>query len=109
MVTLLADFGVSGAKVSIGMDANAAMGMAQRVGLQKVRHAEVNVLWIQVQQARRLLPLRKLPGPQNPSDLCTKNMPAALMEQYLTQLHVYHAEGRAAVAQQLHAIGPRSR
>ena len=54
------------------------------------------------------MPLRKVPGPQNPSDLCTKNVPAALMEQYLAQLQVYHAEGHAAVAQQLHAIGPRS-
>ena len=108
MVTLLADFGVPDAKVSIGMDAKAAMGMAQRVGLQKVRHVEVDVLWIQEQQARRLLPLRKVPGPQNPSDLCTKNVPAALMEQHLAQLYVHHAEGRAAVAQQLHAVGPRS-
>ena len=106
MVTLLADFGIPDAKASIGMDANAAMAMAPRVGLQKVRHVEVDVLWMQEQQARRLLP--KVPGPQDPSDLCTKNVPAALMEQYLTQLHVYHAEGRAAVAQQLHAIGPRS-
>ena len=61
MVTLLADFGVPGAKVSIGMDANSAMGMGQRVGLQKVRHVEVDVLWIQEQQARGLLPLRKFP------------------------------------------------
>ena len=27
------------------MDSKAAMGMAQRVGLQKVRHVEVEVLW----------------------------------------------------------------
>ena len=38
--TLLFDFGVSDPKVSIGMDAIAAMGMAQRVGLQKVRHVD---------------------------------------------------------------------
>ena len=50
MVTLLSDFGISDAKVSIGMDANAAMEMAQRVGLQKDRHVEVDVLWIQEQQ-----------------------------------------------------------
>jgi hypothetical protein len=78
--------------------------MAQRVGLNKVRHVEVDVLWIQEQQARKLLPLRKIPGPQNPSDLCTKNVPASLVEQYMQQISVRIAEGRAAVAQQLHVL-----
>ena len=104
IVTLLNDFGEKNVVVSIGIDATAAMGMAQRVGLNKVRHVEVDVLWIQEQQARKLLPLRKIPGPQNPSDLCTKNVPAALVEQYMGQLGLKIAEGRAAVAQQLHAL-----
>ena len=107
-MTLLEDFGVKDAKVRIGMDANAAMGMVQRVGLGKVRHVEVDVLWIQEQQARRLLPLEKIPGAKNQSDLCTKNIPAALIDQYLEQLNVYYAVGRATVAQQLHALGPLS-
>ena len=108
MATLLTDFGVSEPKVSIGMDASAAIGMAQRTGLNKVRHVEVDVLWLQEQQARRLLPITKIPGPQNPSDLCTKNVPIGLLEQYLKQLNVYFAEGRAAVAQQLHALREKS-
>jgi hypothetical protein len=86
------------------MDASAAIGIAQRTGLNKVRHVEVDVLWLQEQQARRLLPIEKIPGPQNPSDLCTKNVPVGLLEQYMRQLNVYFAEGRAAVAQQLHAV-----
>ena len=104
IVTLLKDFGVEDATVSIGIDATAAMGMAQRVGLNKVRHVEVDILWIQEQQARKLLPLRKIPGPRNPSDLCTKNVPASLVEQYMQQLSVRIVEGRAAVAQQLHIL-----
>ena len=108
IVTLLGDFGVKDAVVSIGIDATAAMGMAQRVGLNKVRHVEVDVLWIQEQQARKLLPLRKIPGPRNPSDLCTKNVPTALLEQYLQQLSVRIVEGRAAVAQQLHILRSRN-
>ena len=108
MATLLTDFGVAEPKVSIGMDASAAIGMAQRTGLNKVRHVEVDVLWLQEQQARRLLPITKIPRPQNPSDLCTKNVPIGLLEQYLKQLNVYFAEGRAAVAQQLHALREKS-
>jgi len=104
ILTLLKDFGMHYAKVRLGMDASAAIGMAQRTGLNKVRHVEVDVLWIQDQVARRMLPISKIPGPQNPSDLCTKNVGVALVEQYMGQLHVKFAEGRAAVAQQLHSV-----
>ena len=102
--TLLSDFGVADPRVVIGMDASAAIGMAQRVGLNKVRHIEVDVLWLQEQMARRLLPIVKIPGPRNPSDLCTKNVPVALLEQYLGQLNIYFADGRAVGAQQLHSL-----
>ena len=63
ILTLLSDFGCSTMRASIGMDASAAIGIVQRQGISKLRHVEVYVLWIQEQQARRLLPLRKVPGP----------------------------------------------
>ena len=44
IITLLGDFGMTGAMVRMGMDASAAIGMAQRTGLNKVRHVEVDVL-----------------------------------------------------------------
>ena len=92
MATLLSDFGVVDPRVSVGMDASAAIGMAQRTGLNKVRHVEVDVLWLQEQQARRLLPITKVPGQENPSDLCTKNVPVGLLEKYLKKLSVYFEE-----------------
>ena len=64
--TLLEDFGMVGIKCRVGMDANAAIGIVQRSGLNKLRHVELDILWIQEQQSRRLLPLKKIPGPQNP-------------------------------------------
>ena len=42
-----ADVGVADPRISIGMDASAASGMAQRVGPNKVRHVEADVLRIQ--------------------------------------------------------------
>ena len=87
------------------MDANAAMGIIQRVGLSNVRHTEADVIWSQKQQARRLLPRRRYPVPQKPSDMCTKSVPAALTEQHLAQLNLHYAEGRAAVAQKLRTVG----
>ena len=49
ILTLLKDFGIHQAKVRLGMDAGAAIGMAQRTGLNKVSHVEVDVLRIQEQ------------------------------------------------------------
>ena len=53
---------------------------------------------------QNILPLETIPGPKNQSDLCTKNVPAALIDLYLEQLGVRYVDGRADVAQQLHAI-----
>ena len=44
ILTLLKGFGVHHAKVRLGMDASAAIGMAQRTGFNKVWHVEVDVL-----------------------------------------------------------------
>ena len=107
IATLMSDFGVAEPRVSIGMDASAAIGIAQRSGLNKVRHIEVDVLWLQEQLARRILPIAKIPGPQNPSDLCTKNVAVGLVEQYMRQISVRFEEGRAEVAQKLHAVMER--
>ena len=68
MITLLGDFGVSDAKVRVGMDASAAIGMAQRNGLNKVRHVEVDVLWLQEQAVRKMRPITKIPGPWQVQD-----------------------------------------
>ena len=104
ILTLMSDFGCPDMRASVGMDASAAIGIVQRQGIGKLRHVEVDVLWIQEQQARRLLPLRKVPGPRNPSDMGTKHIAVALMDQYLQQLNLEVVEGRAAIAQQLHAV-----
>ena len=103
--TLLEDFGATGIKVSVGMDANAAIGIMQRRGLNKLRHAELDVIWIQELQARRLLPWRKVPGPRNPSDMMTKNVDQAHIELYLDLLNLRFGTGRADIAQNLHSMG----
>ena len=90
------------------MDANAARGIVQRRGLSQLRHVELNVLWIQEQQARRLLPLRKVPGPRNPSDMMTKNVDQAHFDLYLELLNLRFGMCRADIAQNLHSMGKKS-
>ena len=47
ILTLLSDFGRVDMRASVGMDASAAIGIVQRMGISKLRHVEVDVLWIQ--------------------------------------------------------------
>ena len=81
--TLLEDFGSLGVKVSVGVDANSAIGIVQRRGLNKLRHVEFDVLWIQGQHARRLLSLRMVLGPRNPLDMMIKNVDQSHIDMYL--------------------------
>ena len=90
-------------KIKMHVDANAAKGMVERQGLQKVRHLEVDHLWLQEQQARRMLPLSKVLGTENPADLMTKNVAQALVIKYMETMRIKFSEGRAKAAAQLHA------
>ena len=72
--TLLEHFGMECVKCRVGMDASAAIGIVQRFGLSKLRHVELDALWVQERQARRLLPIRKVAGNKNPSDMMTRNV-----------------------------------
>ena len=87
------------------MDANAAIGIVQRRGLNKLRHVELDVLWIQEQQDRRLLPLRKVPGPRKPSDMMAKNVDQAHIDLYLDLLNLRFGTDRADIAENFHSMG----
>ena len=51
---LLKDLGIDGVKVRMHVDATAAKGVIERRGMGKVRHIELDVLWLQEQEARQL-------------------------------------------------------
>ena len=61
-----------GTKVKIHTDASAAKGIASRRGLGKVRHIEVNQLWVQEKVAKGEIDLIKIPGTENRADALTK-------------------------------------
>ena len=61
MATLYHDFGQE-VKLQMHIDALAAKGIIERQGLSKVRHIDVNILWMQEQCARKILPVAKVPG-----------------------------------------------
>ena len=76
----------------------------ERSGLDKVRHIDVGVLWLQEQAARERVPLHKIDGAQNPADLMTKHLCSNMIEDHIRRLRLEFREGRAEAAAQLHSV-----
>ena len=103
MVTLVKDLGhVVG--VQMHVDPAAAMGIIERQGLSKVRHIDTNVLWLQEVCARKVVPVKKVPGEENPADLTTKHLTAIGIEKNVKKMNMIFETGRAAKAAKLHSI-----
>ena len=77
LLTLAVGLGME-LKTRVHVDATAAKGMVERRGISRVRHIEIDHLWIQEQEARHMLPISKVDGGENPADLTTKNVGIAL-------------------------------
>ena len=103
MQTLMDDLGVN-IDINLHLDATAAKGILERSGLSKVRHIDVNHLWLQEQCARKIIPLTKVDGTKNPSDLLTKHLSVAVIEKHLECLNLQYREGRSEKAARLHVI-----
>ena len=61
MCSLYKDFARE-VKIRLHLDAAAAKGIIERRGLSKVRHIDVNILWLQEVCARKVLPVQKVAG-----------------------------------------------
>ena len=69
--TLLNDLGKQ-CGVTVHLDSSSALSMAQRAGLGKAKHIQVQHLWMQELIKAKRLKLAKVPGDINPADLMTK-------------------------------------
>ena len=114
-MSLLQDFGVV-VNAKVHADASAAIGIARRTGLGKLRHLNVRYLWIQDQVRLDNFELLKVKGTSNPADLLTKHLSGPDVEKNLSFLNMYRPAGRADSAptlnaflsrdeEQLHALG----
>ena len=59
-------------RLAVHTDSSAAKGMASRKGLGKVRHVEVNQLWVQETVGSGEIELKKIDGTSNLADALTK-------------------------------------
>ena len=69
-------------KVVVHSDSSAALAMSQRVGLGKVRHIDVQYLWIQERHAAKEVDLRKVKGEVYPADLLTNGVPQETLKRH---------------------------
>ena len=89
-------------------DASAALGIAQRRGLGKLRHVQTQALWIQQANHEKRLGFHKVPGAENPADALTKHLPAELLERHMKAMSTTFESGRATTAPTLNSfdMGP---
>ena len=78
-------------------DSSAALAISQRVGLGKVRHLQVQYLWIQERHSAKELDLRKVKGEQNPADLLTKGVPREVLQRHVAAAGMEMRGARAVV------------
>ena len=70
----------------LNVDANAAIGIASRRGLGKIRHIETQERWLQEHIRNGNIILVKVPGSENPADLMTNHLTAAVMGKHCEAL-----------------------
>ena len=107
-ITLVQDMGKE-MNSRLHMDALAAQGIIERQGLSKVRHLDVNTLWLQERLARDAVPLTKIPGPYNCADWMTKHVPAELIKRHSERMSLEFREGRTERAAKLQSVAKAQR
>ena len=60
----------------LSLDSSAARGMAQKVGVAKMRTVELRTLWLQSKVKKRLVSVHAVPGTKNVADIGTKGLSA---------------------------------
>ena len=79
-------------------DATAAMGMARRLGIGKIRHLDTSLLWVQQQVRNGTVQLEKVLGTENPGDALTNHLSGPDLMGHVERMGLQYDEGRAESA-----------
>ena len=96
----MSDYGLK-KDVWVFADASAAIGIARRKGLGKVRHLDTQCLWIQDAVRERRIGLEKVAGVVHPVDAMTKHLDFGTLDRHLKKMCVLKEDGRASLAPKL--------
>ena len=75
-------------------EATAAIGIARRRGLGKIRHLDTTDLWVQEVVRSGRVELLKVSGDSNVADIMTKHVDRALLDKMLTRMNMIKLSGR---------------
>ena len=79
--SLFLDIGLKFSSI-IYSDASAALGIIQRQGLGRTRHIDCGYLFVQGLNAEKVIRYAKVPGEENPADMCTKGLKDELIKKH---------------------------
>ena len=95
---IMSDYGVA-MPVRLWSDSSAALGIAKRSGLGRIRHLDTHTLWLQEKVRTGAVEVRKVKGEANPADLFTKHLPSQDKDHQLVRLFgCEYRDGRAKSA-----------
>ena len=101
MESLLKDLGVEDLnETEIKSDASAAIGISSRIGIGKVRHIEVNQLWLQEKVAAGKFKIIKVPTADNLADALTKGVDASVLQNHVSGIN-------AEILKDRHTLAPK--
>ena len=98
--SIASDLGIE-MKLEMLTDATAAMGMARRLGVGKIRHLDTALLWIQDKVRSGEVGLKKVLGVENPADSLTKFLSGPDLHKHILRMGLVMEEGRAETAPKL--------
>ena len=85
-------------RVRASTDSSAALGISKRRGLGKVRHIELNQLWLQEKVNSKEIEMRKVKGEDNIADALTKHLDQRNIEKHMQATGQWMSEGRHELA-----------
>ncbi len=95
--------------IQINADASAAIGIGSRLGVGKVRHIEVNQLWIQEKVREGRIQLVKVDGIENLADALTKCVESDMLDKHIRGNGGEVIEGRHEVTPEVQSSEEESR
>ena len=88
-------------KLRVHSDATAAIGIAKRRGLGRIRHLHTADLWVQEIIRNGHVELLKTPGQESPADLFTKYVDRTVIAMAMKKMDLIFRDGRSAIAPQI--------
>ena len=85
-------------KIRIHSDATAAIGIARRRGMGKIRHLDCADLWVQEKIRSSKIVLEKILGAENPADAFTKHVPREMLQKSMAKAGMIYLSGRPKCA-----------